>query len=157
MTSTDNGKTSAKFSQNEQGIARKISVHLVRLLSSPSVRERTISNLWEPIAATMSEVVSSEPTDVYAKRGKRVVMLLSEVSSIASEKQSAPITELAEKTADQLVQIVAKQCSGSMLALYKDHFGASFKIFFDFNLHNISLHSPIVRTLAASFLVSRLF
>ncbi|KAF8932033.1 hypothetical protein BGZ58_007282 [Dissophora ornata] len=113
LTSTDSGKTSAKFAQDEQGVARKISVHLVRLLSSPSVRERAISDLWEPIAATMCEVISSEPTDVYAKCGKRAVMLLSGVSSIASEKQSGSITELAEKTADQLVQIVAKQCSGT--------------------------------------------
>ncbi|KAG0263746.1 hypothetical protein BG011_008175 [Mortierella polycephala] len=113
LTSTDNTKISAKFSQDEHGVAKKISVHLVRLLNIPSVRERVKSDLWQPMVEMMSEIISSESTDVYVKSGKRVVMLLGQISTLAHEKHDDVVTELAEKAADQVVQIVAKQCSGT--------------------------------------------
>jgi len=113
VQSGDNGKSAAKLHQDEQGTAKKISAHLVRLLTIPSVQERVISDLWHPITQSMTEILSSEPTDAYAKQGKRVVLLLSETSAIAREKQHDSVNELIEKTADQLVQLVAKQCLGS--------------------------------------------
>ncbi|KAK3842947.1 MAG: hypothetical protein J3R72DRAFT_123509 [Linnemannia gamsii] len=113
MTLTDNGKTSAKFTQSEQGIAKKISSHLVRLLTIPSVSERAAANIWQPTVEVMSEIVSSETNDVYVKRGKRAIMLLGQISALANEKQDKALIELTEKAADQLVQIVATQCSGT--------------------------------------------
>ena len=91
----------------------KIATHLLRLLNIPSVRDRALNDLWQPILETMSETISSEPTDAYVKCGKRIVMLLGQIKALADEKQDTTIDELAEKAADQLVQIVAKQCSGS--------------------------------------------
>ncbi|KAF9902420.1 hypothetical protein EC991_004967 [Linnemannia zychae] len=111
MTLTDNGKTSAKFTQSEQGIAKKISTHLVRLLTIPSVSERATVDIWQPTVQVMSEIVSSETNDTYVKRGKRAIMLLGQISALANEKQDKALIELTEKAADQLVQIVATQCS----------------------------------------------
>ncbi|KAF9124202.1 hypothetical protein BGW39_008391 [Mortierella sp. 14UC] len=113
MTLTDNGKTSAKFTQSEQGIAKKISTHLVRLLTIPSVSERAAVDIWQPTVEVMSEIVSSETNDVYVKRGKRAIMLLGQISALANEKQDKALIELTEKAADQLVQIVATQCSST--------------------------------------------
>ncbi|KAG0268629.1 hypothetical protein BGZ95_002394 [Linnemannia exigua] len=113
MTLTDNDKTSAKFTQSEQGIAKKISTHLVRLLTIPSVSERAAVNIWQPTVEAMSDIVSSETNDVYVKRGKRAIMLLGQISALANEKQDKALIELTEKAADQLVQIVATQCSGT--------------------------------------------
>lgn len=113
LLSSKDGKGSAKLHQDEKGAAKKISAHLVRLLTIPSVCERVTSDLWNPITESMAEVVSKEPTDVYLKQGKRAVALLSETSAIAREKQHASVIDLAEKTADQLVQLVAKQCLGT--------------------------------------------
>ncbi|KAF8938278.1 hypothetical protein BGZ47_008652 [Haplosporangium gracile] len=113
MTLADNGKISAKFTQSEQGIAKKISTHLVRLLTIPSVSERASVNIWQPTVEAMSEIVSSETNDVYVKRGKRAILLLGQIASLAHEKQDRALTELTEKAADQLVQIVATQCSGT--------------------------------------------
>ncbi|KAF9922671.1 hypothetical protein FBU30_007218 [Linnemannia zychae] len=113
MTSTDNGKMSTKFAQSEQGIVKKISTHLVRLLTIPSVSDRAIVDVWQPTVELMSEIVSSDTNDVYVKRGKRTVMLLGQMSSLAHEKQDKALNELVEKAADQLVQIVATQCSGT--------------------------------------------
>ncbi|KAG0329930.1 hypothetical protein BGZ99_010041 [Dissophora globulifera] len=110
---TESGKASAKFAQEEQLVAKKIGTHLVHLLTISSVQEHTISELWQPIVDTMAEIVSSEATEAYAKLGKRVVLVLGEVSNIAREKQSDSVADLAEKAADRLVQIVAKQCSGT--------------------------------------------
>ncbi|KAF9960084.1 hypothetical protein BGZ65_012771, partial [Modicella reniformis] len=110
LLSTDSGKSTAKLHQDEQGVTKKISTHLVRLLTIPSVSERAISDLWHPITETMSEIISGEPNDLYAKQGKRVVMLLSKISAIAREKNHNSVNELTEKSADQLIQIVAKQC-----------------------------------------------
>ncbi|KAG0019855.1 hypothetical protein BGZ80_005180 [Entomortierella chlamydospora] len=113
LTLSDSSKSTAKLAQDEQGIAKKISHHLVRLLTIPSVRERTITDLWQPTSDAIIELVSSNPTDDYVQRGRRVVLLLSGVATIAREKQDNVISELAEKTADQLVQVVAKQCTGT--------------------------------------------
>ncbi|KAI1319237.1 hypothetical protein EDD11_004631 [Mortierella claussenii] len=113
LTLTDDGKVSVKIAQDEQGVAKKMAVHLVRLLTIPSTRERATSDLWQPITEIMSEVVSAEPSDVYVKQGKRVVMLLGEIAAIAREKHEESVIDVTEKTADQLVQVVAKQCSGT--------------------------------------------
>ncbi|KAF9297274.1 hypothetical protein BGZ88_010562 [Linnemannia elongata] len=113
ITLTDNGKISAKFTQSEQGIAKKISTHLVRLLTIPSVSERASVDIWQPTVEAMSEIVSGETNDVYVKRGKRAILLLGQISSLAHEKQDKALIELTEKAADQLVQIVATQCSGT--------------------------------------------
>lgn len=113
MTLADNGKISAKFSQSEQGIAKKISTHLVRLLTIPSVSERASVDIWQPTVEAMSEIVSGETNDVYVKRGKRAILILGQIASLAQEKQDMALIELTEKAADQLVQIVATQCSGS--------------------------------------------
>ncbi|KAF8965509.1 hypothetical protein BGZ46_000588 [Entomortierella lignicola] len=109
----DNSVSTTKFAQDEQIIAKKISHHLVRLLTIPSVRERAIADLWQPTSDTIIELVSGDPTDDYIQRGKRVVQLLSGVSTIAREKQDELVSDLAEKTADRLVQVVAKQCTGT--------------------------------------------
>ncbi|KAG0215792.1 hypothetical protein BGX28_008102 [Mortierella sp. GBA30] len=111
LASTDNEKTSVKFSQEELGVSKKISVHMLRLLNIPSVRERALNELWQPLVDIMSEIISSEPTDIYVKRGKRIVMLLGQIAALAHDKQDRAVSELAEKAADQLVQIVARQCS----------------------------------------------
>ncbi|KAF9139307.1 hypothetical protein BGX30_008106 [Mortierella sp. GBA39] len=113
MTLADNGKISAKFTQSEQGIAKKIGTHLVRLLTIPSVSERASVDIWQPTVEAMSEIVSGETNDVYVKRGKRAIMLLGQIASLAQEKQDKALIELTEKAADQLVQIVATQCSGT--------------------------------------------
>ncbi|KAG0212201.1 hypothetical protein BGX33_003786 [Mortierella sp. NVP41] len=113
LTLTDSGKVSAKFTQSEQGIAKKISAHLFRLLTIPSVSERAAVDIWQPTVEVMSEIVSSDTNDVYVKRGKRAIMLLGQISALAHEKQNKPVIELTEKAADQLVQIVATQCSGT--------------------------------------------
>ncbi|KAF9907518.1 hypothetical protein BX616_000396 [Lobosporangium transversale] len=113
LGSTDGSETSARLVQDERTVVKKISIHLVRLLTIPSVRERTIAKLWEPITDIMNEVVSDEPSDIYVNRGKRVIALLAEASAAAREKQDEALVELTEKAADQLVQIVAKKCSGT--------------------------------------------
>ncbi|KAF9570336.1 hypothetical protein EC968_001949 [Mortierella alpina] len=113
VSSTGDEKTVAKLSQDEQGVALKIANHLLRLLNIPSVRDRALNDLWQPVLETMLEIISSEPTDAYVKCGKRIVILLGQIKALADEKQDAAVSELAEKAADQLVQIVAKQCSGT--------------------------------------------
>lgn len=113
MSLADNGKISAKFTQSEQGIAKKISTHLVRLLTIPSVSERASVDIWQPTVEAMSEIVSGETSDVYVKRGKRAILILGQIASLVHEKQDTALIELTEKAADQLVQIVATQCSGS--------------------------------------------
>ncbi|KAG9326507.1 hypothetical protein KVV02_007656 [Mortierella alpina] len=113
VSSTGDEKVAAKLSQDEQEVASRIASHLLRLLNIPSVRDRALNDLWQPILETMSETISSEPTDAYVKCGKRIVMLLGQIKALADEKQDTILSELAEKAADQLVQIVAKQCSGT--------------------------------------------
>ncbi|KAF9349655.1 hypothetical protein BGX26_012073 [Mortierella sp. AD094] len=113
LTLSDVSKSTTKLAQDEQGVAKKISHHFVRLLTIPSVRERTVTDLWQPTSDAIIELVSSNPTDDYVQRGRRIVLLLSGVATIAREKQDNAISELAEKTADQLVQVVAKQCTGT--------------------------------------------
>ncbi|KAF9436112.1 hypothetical protein BGZ76_004789 [Entomortierella beljakovae] len=110
---SDNSKATSKLVQDEQDFAKKISHHLVRLLTIPSVSERAVSNVWTPTSDAMIQLVSSDLTNDYVQRGKRVVMILSGVSAIAREKEDASISDLVEKTADQLVQVVAKQCTGT--------------------------------------------
>ncbi|KAG0369899.1 hypothetical protein BC939DRAFT_460957 [Gamsiella multidivaricata] len=111
LTLIDDSKTAAKLAQDEQGIAKKIGVHLVRLLNIPSVRERAVSYLWQPITEAMGEVVSVGPSDGYVKCGRRAIMLLGEISALARERVDESTSELVEKAVEQLVQIVAKQCS----------------------------------------------
>jgi hypothetical protein len=113
LTSVDDGKLSSKFSEDEQGVSKKITVHLIRLLNIPSVRERTLSGIWTPMVESMSEIMSQEPNDANVKSGKRAIMLLSQISSVAQERQDTVVIDLTEKAADQLVQIVARQCSES--------------------------------------------
>ncbi|KAF9586418.1 hypothetical protein BGW38_005358 [Lunasporangiospora selenospora] len=112
VTSTENGRLAIKFKEAEHVIAEKISVHLVRLLNIPSVRERATSEVWQPTVEAMVELLSDEPTsETYVRRGKRAVLLLSQVSQLSQEKNDITVAELSEKAAEQLVQIVAKQCS----------------------------------------------
>ncbi|KFH64295.1 hypothetical protein MVEG_10120 [Podila verticillata NRRL 6337] len=113
LTSTDGSKISTKFMEEEQGAARKIATHLQRLLNIPSVRDRATMDLWAPAVDTMSEIMSDDSSEGYVKRGKRAILLLSQLSAIASEKGDTVVAESIEKAADRLVQIVAKQCSGS--------------------------------------------
>ncbi|KAF9958836.1 hypothetical protein BGZ72_010818 [Mortierella alpina] len=113
VSSTGDEKVAAKLSQDEQEVASKIANHLLRLLNIPSVRDRALNDLWQPVLEIMSETISCEPTDGYVKCGKRIVMLLGQIKTLADEKQDTIISELVEKAADQLVQIVAKQCSGT--------------------------------------------
>ncbi|KAF9966094.1 hypothetical protein BGZ70_003293 [Mortierella alpina] len=113
VSSTGDEKISVKLAEDEQGVAMKVATHLLRLLNIPSVRDRALNDLWQPILDTMSETISSEPTDAYVKCGKRIVMLLGQIKALADEKQDTTISELVEKAADQLVQVVAKQCSGT--------------------------------------------
>ncbi|KAG0049028.1 hypothetical protein BGZ83_006127 [Gryganskiella cystojenkinii] len=111
LTSVEDGKVSAKFSEDEQGVAKKITVHLIRLLNIPSVRERALSGLWTPVVELMCEIMSKDPSEANVKSGKRAIVLLSQISSAAQEKQDSAVIDLTEKAADQLVQIVARQCS----------------------------------------------
>ncbi|KAG0094506.1 hypothetical protein BGZ93_007132 [Podila epicladia] len=113
LTSTDGSKISTKFMEEEQGAAKKIATHLQRLLNIPSVRDRAAADLWVPAVDAMSGVMSDESSESYVKRGKRAILLLSQLSAIANEKGDTIVAESIEKAADRLVQIVAKQCSGS--------------------------------------------
>jgi len=98
--------------EEEQGAARKIATHLQRLLNIPSVRDRATTDLWAPAVDAMTEIMSDESSEGYVKRGKRAILLLGQLSAIASEKGDTAVAESIEKAADRLVQIVAKQCSG---------------------------------------------
>ncbi|KAF9305638.1 hypothetical protein BGZ74_009482 [Mortierella antarctica] len=113
LTSTDGSKISTKFMEEEQGAAKKIATHLQRLLNIPSVRDRAAADLWVPAVDAMSEIMSDESSEGYVKRGKRAILLLSQLSAIVNEKGDTVVAESIEKAADRLVQIVAKQCSGS--------------------------------------------
>ncbi|KAG0356551.1 hypothetical protein BG005_004517 [Podila minutissima] len=113
LTSTDGSKISTKFMEEEQGAAKKIATHLQRLLNIPSVRDRAAVDLWVPAVDAMSEIMSDESSEGYVKRGKRAILLLSQLSAIVNEKGDTVVAESIEKAADRLVQIVAKQCSGS--------------------------------------------
>ncbi|KAG0035740.1 hypothetical protein BGZ81_000033 [Podila clonocystis] len=113
LTTTDGSKISTKFMEEEQGTAKKITTHLQRLLNIPSVRDRAAADLWVPAVNAMSEIMSDESSEGYVKRGKRAILLLGQLSAIANEKGDTVVAESIEKAADRLVQIVAKQCSGS--------------------------------------------
>ena len=149
LTAVDDGRLATKFSEDEQGTAKKITVHLIRLLNIPSVRERALSDLWIPIVESMSEIMSMEPSDANIKSGKRAILLLSQISTAAQEKQDSTVTDLAEKAADQLVQIVARQCSESMFPIES----TILRVGVNNELTQICycLNSSIDRTLSASF------
>ncbi|KAF9112915.1 hypothetical protein BGX27_002580 [Mortierella sp. AM989] len=113
LTMPGDSKSTTKLAQDEQEVAKKISHHFVRLLTIPSVRERTVTDLWQPTSDAVIELISVSSIEDYVQRGKRIVMLLSGISTIAHGKQDNFIIDLAEKLADQLVQVVAKQCTGT--------------------------------------------
>ena len=150
----DDGKLAAKFSEDEQGVAKKITIHLVRLLNIPSVRERALSNLWTPSVELMCEIMSKDPSDANIKSGKRAIVLLSQISSAAQDKQDSVVIDLTEKAADQLVQIVARQCSESMWSIYFGYIRAVHVVTWPFDLYCISVSSSsIYWTFSAPFLV----
>ncbi|KAF9430363.1 hypothetical protein BGZ94_007186 [Podila epigama] len=111
LTLTDGSKVANKFAEDEQGAAQKIAAHLQQSLNIPSVRERTKTELWEPVVDAMCEIISDASAEGYVKRGKRAILLLNQLCSIASEKNDLVVRESVEKAADRMVQIVAKQCS----------------------------------------------
>ncbi|KAG0237979.1 hypothetical protein BGW42_008079 [Actinomortierella wolfii] len=108
------GFTSSKAAvklDDEQNVAKRISTHLAVLLGVPSIQNKVVEGVWNPIVNVMQELVAKGNDSEYIKRGKRIVLLLSELSHIATEKNDEALSEKIDKAVDGLVQIVAKQCA----------------------------------------------
>ncbi|KAF9978540.1 hypothetical protein BGZ73_001959 [Actinomortierella ambigua] len=110
-------KAAASKLDDEANVAQRISNHLAVLLGVPSLQDKVIDGVWAPLVEGMLELVAGHAQGgsdrEYVKRGKRAVLLLSELSRVAAEKGDEALGEKVDKAVDRLVQVVAKQCAST--------------------------------------------
>ncbi|KAF9160818.1 hypothetical protein DFQ26_005148 [Actinomortierella ambigua] len=101
---------------DEANVAKRISTHLAVLLGVPSLQDKVMEGVWNPVVEGMLELVATYNQGTnreYVRRGKRAVLLLSELSRVAAEKGDEALSEKVDKAVDRLVQVVAKQCAST--------------------------------------------